>query len=83
MAEVCITSAASAVVAAPPAGSFTLPEIAGIGVIVHAAPGDKCQRCWRILPEVGTGPGHPDLCLRCGAAVEELGVPALAAVGRR
>ncbi len=34
------------------------------------APGRKCERCWKVLPEVGTAPGHPSLCLRCADAVE-------------
>jgi isoleucyl-tRNA synthetase len=33
------------------------------------APGDKCARCWRVLPEVGRSARHPSLCLRCDAAV--------------
>ena len=35
-----------------------------------ACPGDKCARCWRVLPEVGQQPGHPALCARCADAVE-------------
>ena len=34
------------------------------------APGTKCVRCWRVLPEVGSAPEHPSLCLRCADAVE-------------
>ena len=34
------------------------------------APGTKCARCWRVLPEVGTVAAHPALCLRCADAVE-------------
>ncbi|MBO0710646.1 MAG: isoleucine--tRNA ligase [Acetobacteraceae bacterium] len=32
--------------------------------------GDKCARCWRVLPEVGGDHRHPALCLRCVDAVE-------------
>ncbi len=32
--------------------------------------GQKCARCWRVLPEVGSDPRHPALCLRCADAVE-------------
>ena len=35
----------------------------------HHAEGDKCARCWMILPEVGKNPAHPDLCNRCAGAV--------------
>ena len=37
---------------------------------VTLAPGEKCVRCWRVLPEVGTVAAHPTLCLRCTDAVE-------------
>jgi isoleucyl-tRNA synthetase len=52
-ADICITSGAQ----------FS----AGIGAT--EAPGQKCERCWRVLPEVGTVPAHPTLCLRCCEAV--------------
>ncbi len=34
-----------------------------------AAPGQKCERCWKILPEVGSDAAHPTLCKRCCEAV--------------
>ncbi|MEO3473049.1 isoleucine--tRNA ligase [Roseomonas sp. CAU 1739] len=37
---------------------------------VTPAPGTKCARCWRVLPEVGRSSKHPTLCLRCEDAVE-------------
>jgi isoleucyl-tRNA synthetase len=37
---------------------------------IALAPGRKCDRCWRVLPEVGTNRAHPTLCLRCTGAVE-------------
>jgi isoleucyl-tRNA synthetase len=39
---------------------------------VTTAPGTKCARCWRVLPEVGASAAHPTLCLRCEDAVEAL-----------
>ena len=57
---------------APPADSFTLPDVAGIGVLVTLAPGEKCQRCWRVLTEVGPIPAHSDLCHRCAGAIDSL-----------
>ncbi|HWD58554.1 MAG TPA: class I tRNA ligase family protein, partial [Stellaceae bacterium] len=77
LAELCITSAATVIAAPPPDGAFTLPDLAGIGVIVKDAPGDKCERCWRVLPEVGSVAAHADLCRRCVAVVDRL--PAAAA----
>jgi isoleucyl-tRNA synthetase len=79
LAEVSITSAATARAAAAPAGAFTLVDVPGVGVVVGLAEGEKCQRCWRVLPEVGEIAAHPDLCHRCADAVESLGVPLSAA----
>jgi isoleucyl-tRNA synthetase len=36
---------------------------------IAQAPGRKCERCWRVLPEVGCSLAHPSLCLRCTEAV--------------
>ncbi|MEM6780610.1 MAG: isoleucine--tRNA ligase [Pseudomonadota bacterium] len=36
---------------------------------VGKAEGNKCLRCWKILPEVGTDPDYPDLSLRDADAV--------------
>jgi len=69
-AEICITSGLSL-------RSGTLPEGEEAEVIFAKAPGHKCERCWRVLPEVGTSPAHPTLCRRCEAVVESL--PATAA----
>jgi isoleucyl-tRNA synthetase len=38
---------------------------AGLG----RAAGQKCERCWRVLPEVGASAAHPGLCRRCEAVV--------------
>jgi isoleucyl-tRNA synthetase len=40
---------------------------------VVVAPGHKCDRCWRVLPEVGASAAHPTLCRRCEAVVEGQG----------
>ncbi len=69
LAEICITSAARIVHGSPPDGAFSLPELAGAGVVFEHAPGSKCARCWMILPEVGRNPEHDDLCNRCADAV--------------
>ncbi|MFN3230530.1 MAG: isoleucine--tRNA ligase [Alphaproteobacteria bacterium] len=69
LAEFAITSAATLLQAPIPEDAFTLDEVPGIGVVPVAADGEKCQRCWMILPEVGEDPDHPDLCNRCSQAV--------------
>ncbi|MEJ6389706.1 isoleucine--tRNA ligase [Gymnodinialimonas ulvae] len=51
-----------------PAEAFRLPEIAGISVVFEKALGQKCQRCWKILPDVGQH-SHEGVCGRCDAAL--------------
>jgi isoleucyl-tRNA synthetase len=70
--ELCITSAAALRPGAAPADAFTLGDVPGVGVRVTLAPGEKCERCWRVLPEVGADKAHGDLCERCADAVESL-----------
>jgi isoleucyl-tRNA synthetase len=38
-------------------------------IAIGLAPGEKCARCWRVLPEVGNGPSGAPLCRRCEAAI--------------
>jgi isoleucyl-tRNA synthetase len=68
--ELCITSAAALKSGAVPADAFALGDAPGVGVRVSLAPGEKCERCWRVLPEVGTDAAHADLCERCAGAVD-------------
>ena len=70
LAELCITSAGTVQPGPVPDDAFTLPDVAEVGARVSAAPGDRCERCWRVLPEVGRVPGHADLCRRCAAVVD-------------
>jgi isoleucyl-tRNA synthetase len=70
LAEVCITSAGTVRLGPAPDGSFMLPDVPEIGARVSAAPGNRCERCWKVLPEVGQAPRHTDLCLRCAAVVD-------------
>ena len=41
----------------------------GVAVVPATASGMKCERCWRVLPEVGAHADHPGLCDRCHDAV--------------
>ena len=68
MAEVSITSDLSLTGDPAPAEAFRLAEIPGVGVVFELAEGEKCQRCWRILPDVGSH-AHPGTCARCDAAL--------------
>jgi len=71
-AQICITSDIAVAVGAPPTGAFTLSEVAQVGVVPAPAAGEKCARCWRVLPEVGGDPAAPELCGRCATAVDGL-----------
>ena len=52
LAEICITS------------QVTVENGNALAVTFEKAEGNKCQRCWKILPEVGSDPDYPDLSLR-------------------
>jgi isoleucyl-tRNA synthetase len=67
MADLCITSALSVMSLEPQDDAFRLDD-PGIGVIFHRADGQKCQRCWKILPDVGSH-RHPGVCARCDGAL--------------
>jgi isoleucyl-tRNA synthetase len=68
LAELAITSAATLRVEPAPAGAFGLPDVPEVGVVIGPAEGAKCERCWRVLPEVGLH-GTEGLCERCTEAV--------------
>ena len=67
LVEICICSTATTYQAKSPEDAFALPDVQGVGVVVALAEGNKCERCWQVLPEVGEEGG--DLCRRCRDAV--------------
>ena len=67
-ADICITSAITLTADPAPNEAFRLPEVPGVGVVFELAEGGKCQRCWKILPDVGTH-AHPGICARCDAVL--------------
>jgi isoleucyl-tRNA synthetase len=71
-ADVCITSDLILTDDPIPAEAFRLPEVEGVGVVFERAEGEKCQRCWRILPDVGRH-AHVGTCGRCDAALSASG----------
>ena len=73
LAEIAITSAAHVSTHPAPADAFRLPDVSGVAVAFHHAQGNKCARCWMILPDVGPNPRHEDLCDRCSAAIDAMG----------
>ena len=72
LTEIAITSDIGLIEGPPPVGAFTLPDVPGVGVMPVPAEGEKCERCWRVLPEVGNRSEHASLCLRCVDVVSAL-----------
>ena len=70
-ADVCITSAIRIENGEGPSDAFRLEDVAGIGVVHHAAEGRKCARSWRISPEVGQDAEYPDVTPRDAQALRE------------
>ena len=57
----------------PEATGLDAPRPAEVQVHVAPAQGEKCARCWRILPEVKAS---RRLCLRCEGVLDEAGAAA-------
>ncbi len=73
MEDICITSAITLVEGTAPADAYALPDVPGVGVIVDLAAGEKCLRCWKVLPDVGAH-AHPGVCARCDGALSRAAV---------
>jgi isoleucyl-tRNA synthetase len=71
-ADVCITSQIAVSAAPAPDDAFRLPETPEVAVVFARAGGEKCQRCWKVLPDVGVDPAAPGACGRCAAVVKRL-----------
>ena len=66
--DLSITSGIYVSTDAAPADAFTLDDVADVAVVFALADGEKCQRCWKILPDVGTH-AHAGVCGRCDEAL--------------
>ncbi|MBL9061143.1 isoleucine--tRNA ligase [Tabrizicola sp.] len=66
--EVCITSCIWLSTRPVPEGAFALADVPQVAVEFELAKGGKCERCWRVLPDVGTHE-HPGTCQRCNDAL--------------
>lgn len=64
LAEIAITSQATIKDGAAPAGAFVLDDVPGVAVVPGLAEGEKCQRSWKILTDVGSNPDYPTLSAR-------------------
>ena len=69
LAEITITSDAVIKTSPAPENSFTIAELPGLAVVPMKAIGHKCERCWKVLPEVGSNKEFGDICNRCVDAV--------------
>ena len=67
-ADLCITSGVTVEAGTGPADAFRLPDTEGVAVVPAMANGEKCQRCWKILPDVGSHK-HEGVCGRCDEAL--------------
>ncbi|AXI45681.1 isoleucine--tRNA ligase [Sulfitobacter sp. SK012] len=69
--DVTITSSITVTGEAAAPEAFRMPETDGIAVVFAKAEGEKCERCWKVLPDVGTH-SHSGVCGRCDKAVTEV-----------
>ncbi len=76
LADIAITSDISLTDAPAPDDAFRLAEVPGVAVVAQLAGGEKCERCWKVLPEVGQVAEAPQTCGRCADAVQHLGAAA-------
>ena len=68
-ADLCITSSIEIDTGVAPEATFSLEDTAGVSVSFAKAVGRKCNRCWKISPDVGSH-SHPEVCSRCNSALK-------------
>ncbi|MBH69098.1 MAG: isoleucine--tRNA ligase [Rhodospirillaceae bacterium] len=68
-ADIFITSGAILTKGAGPENAFRLLDVPGVSVVQGFAEGEKCERCWKILPEVGSN--EFSVCRRCRDAIDK------------
>jgi isoleucyl-tRNA synthetase len=66
--DLCITSGIFVSTDVAPKRAFGLDDVADVAVVFARADGEKCQRCWKILPDVGSH-AHDGVCKRCNEAL--------------
>ena len=66
--DLCITSGIDISTAPAPKGAFRLDDVADVAVVFAKAKGQKCHRCWKVLPDVGHY-AHANVCGRCDGAL--------------
>ena len=68
--DIFITSGVTLINLDPPSDAFILEDIRGVGVVQGSADGEKCERCWKILPEVASN--EEPICNRCADAITRI-----------
>ncbi|MDC0073748.1 isoleucine--tRNA ligase [Alphaproteobacteria bacterium] len=63
MEDICITSDIDILNEVYKGEAFSLPDVTGVAVLIEAAEGEKCLRCWKVLNEVKINEGICDRCL--------------------
>ncbi len=69
--SIFITSEASLFMDEPLPDAYESEDIKGLSILVKAATGDKCERCWIHDTSVGTNSEYPGICNRCRDALKE------------
>lgn len=67
--DIFIVSAVDLQAAIPPDSGFTSEAIEGLQILVEAAPGLKCERCWTYDETIGSDTSFSTICPRCIEAV--------------
>ncbi len=79
LAEITITSGGRLLPGPIPGEAFKIDDIAGVGVVPVMAEGQKCERSWRILSDIGAEADFPGLSARDAEAVRQFEARKLAA----
>jgi isoleucyl-tRNA synthetase len=71
MRSLLIVSQVNIVAADAISAAYESSEISGLKVGVTKSDGQKCGRCWIYSSSVGADAGHPEICDRCQANLQE------------
>ena len=74
LADFCIVSTVTLVEGADKAPEGAQASEDGtVKVAVAPSTREKCERCWKHDPTVGSDPAHPHVCARCARVLTEMG----------
>ena len=71
LASLTITSGAEVLPLAEAPDNAVRNETGDMAVLVQAAKGEKCERCWIYSQSVGQNEEHPTLCARCATVLSK------------